>query len=102
MPTPRVIESPTVGSVTQDTAIVSLTITRMAKVGYVPSILMLTWDFAMNRGTWLISFEWLPSVINGSTTSSTGAELHLEEVSFVGENIVEILMTITYTSHLPS
>jgi hypothetical protein len=85
------------GSAMQDTAIVSLTTTRMLRDGFVPSMLMLTWDFVTSRGIWQINFDLLQNVTGVSPTSSTRGRLHLDGVAYDGEGFLEILMTITYT-----
>ena len=91
-----------VGLAMPNIGLASLTTIQMQKAGYAPSILMLTYDIQSGHGSWLISYDWLPSLINVSTTSSTKAELHLEGFSFVGANTVEILMSITYTLASPN
>ena len=99
---PRVIEAPMAGLAMPNIGLVSLTTIQMHKAGFAPSILMLTYDIQSGRGSWLISYERLERLTNGFPMSSTKAALHLEGFSFVGESMLEILMSVTYTLASPN
>jgi hypothetical protein len=83
------------GSAMQGTVIVSLTITRMLRAGFVPWMYLLTLDHASKCMTWQISCEYMPEIASDpeSLTSYLTAEYALEYSAGSGESIVGLIRT---------
>jgi hypothetical protein len=77
-----------------DTVIVSLTITRMLRAGFVPWMYQLTLDHASKCMTWQISFEYMPNeAISESPTSYSMGEFALEYSTGDGVSTVALIHT---------
>ena len=84
----------TVGWAMPDIAIVSLTITRMLKAGFVPWMYQLTLDHASKCMTWQISFEYMPNeAISEFPTSYSMGEFALEYSTGDGVSTVALIHT---------
>ena len=89
------VSGPMGGSVMQGTAIVSLTITRMLRAGFVPWMFQLSLANESKCMTWQISSEYMPEVASHpeSLTSYLTAEYALEYCAGSGESIVALIRT---------
>jgi len=77
-----------------DIAIVSLTITRMLRGGFVPWMYQFTWEEMSKCMTWQISFEYMPNeAIRESPTSYSTGEFALEYSTGNGESTVALIHT---------
>ena len=82
---PIEVEFTTAGSVIYAIRRASLITILMLRVGYAPSMYQRIWDRKTRCSTWLISYDYLPDLINEFLTLSSIQELHRGEATTNGE-----------------
>jgi len=78
--------------------ILSLITYQMLRDGFAPWMCQLSWDLTAKCGTWLISYESLPSVETSECPTSSSTVKYVVEYSVGnGGNTVDLIILTAYT-----